>query len=73
MQTKAMANSEGDLNPFIQKHQSDVVGVLHGFDRLRLAARLRLVSDTAALRQMARPFRAFMFWVTFPRPLAGMV
>ena len=41
MQKNTSANSDGVLNPFVQKHQGDVMGVLRGFDRLRLAGTLR--------------------------------
>lgn len=41
MQKNTSANSDGVLNPFVQKHQGDVIGVLRGFDRLRLAGTLR--------------------------------
>ena len=41
MQVEATANADGVLNPFIQTHQADVIGVRHGFDRLRLAGTLR--------------------------------
>src|SRR5437016_9963105 len=41
MQKKASTNSDSVLNPFIQKHQADVIGVLRGFDRLRLSGTFR--------------------------------
>jgi hypothetical protein len=41
MQKKASANSDSVPNPFVQKHQADVIGVLRGFDRLRLAGTFR--------------------------------
>ncbi len=41
MQKKDSAKSDSVLNPFIQKHQADVSGVLHGFDRLRLCGTFR--------------------------------
>lgn len=41
MQNKPSTNSDSVPNAFIQKHQDDVTGVLHGFDRLRLAGTFR--------------------------------
>src|SRR6266496_6760117 len=41
MQNKASTNSDSVPNAFIQKHHDDVTGVLHGFDRLRLAGTFR--------------------------------
>jgi hypothetical protein len=41
MQKKASTNSADVPNPFVQKHQADVIGTLHGFDRLRLSGTFR--------------------------------
>jgi hypothetical protein len=41
MQTKLSADAEGVPNAFVQKHQADVIGVLRGFDRLRLSGTFR--------------------------------
>ncbi len=41
MQNKPSANSDSVPNAFIQKHRADVTGLLHGFDRLRLAGTFR--------------------------------
>lgn len=41
MQNKASTTSDSVLNPFIQQHQADVIGTLHGFDRLRFSGTLR--------------------------------
>src|SRR6266545_3842883 len=41
MQTKPSAPTNHVLNPFIEKHQKDVMGILHCFDRLRLQGSLR--------------------------------
>ena len=38
MQTKPSAPTNRALNPFIEKHQKDVMGILHAFDRLRFQA-----------------------------------
>ena len=41
MQTKPSVPTNHVLNPFIEKHQKDVMGILHSFDRLRLQGSLR--------------------------------
>src|SRR5215472_3536133 len=41
MQKKNSAPTNHVLNPFIEKHQKDVMGILHSFDRLRLQGSLR--------------------------------
>src|SRR5260221_3638238 len=38
---KPSAPTNHALNPFLQKHQKDVMGILHSFDRLRLQGSLR--------------------------------
>jgi len=40
VQNKLSTEPDG-VNPFIQKHQADVIGVLRGFDRLRFAGTFR--------------------------------
>jgi|HubBroStandDraft_4_1064222.scaffolds.fasta_scaffold86624_1 hypothetical protein len=41
MPTKPSAEAESVPNAFVQKHHADVIGVLHGFDRLRLSGTFR--------------------------------
>src|SRR3989442_5694292 len=41
MQNKPATPTSHVLNPFIAKHQKDVMGILHSFDRLRLQGSLR--------------------------------
>jgi len=41
MKTKSSVPTHHVLNPFIEKHQKDVMGILHCFDRLRLQGSLR--------------------------------
>src|SRR5580698_9444675 len=41
MQSKLSADSESKSNAFVHKHQADVIGVLRGFDRLRLSGTFR--------------------------------
>src|ERR1039458_1883599 len=46
MQKKTSAPANHALNPFIEKHQKDVMGILHSFDRLRLQGSLRYLYCT---------------------------
>src|SRR2546426_10537160 len=41
MQNKPSTSTNRALNPFVEKHQKVVMGILHGFDRLRLRGTLR--------------------------------
>lgn len=41
MQKKTSTTLDSVQNPFIQQHQADVIGTLHGFDRLRFSGTLR--------------------------------
>jgi predicted transcriptional regulator len=41
MQNQTSAPANHVLNPFIEKHRKDVMGILHSFDRLRLQGSLR--------------------------------
>jgi hypothetical protein len=41
MQNQTAAPANRVLNPFIEKHRKDVMGILHAFDRLRLQGSLR--------------------------------
>ena len=41
MQTKPSRPAHRALNPFVQRHQADVMGILHAFDRLRFQGSLR--------------------------------
>src|SRR5437870_8536660 len=41
MQTKLTSLPNHALNPFIQKHQKNILGILHSFDRVRFQGSLR--------------------------------
>jgi hypothetical protein len=41
MSNKPSTEADSLPNPFVQKHQADIIGVLHGFDRLRLSGTFR--------------------------------
>lgn len=71
MQTKASAKSDGVLNPFVQKHQADVIGVLRGFDRLRLAGTFRALYHPPVMEKyiqktgfLLKDFKQLMLQVT---------
>jgi hypothetical protein len=71
MQKKASTNSNGVLNPFIQKHQADVIGVLRGFDRLRLAGSFRALYHPPVMEKyiqkagfLLKDFKQLMLQVT---------
>src|SRR5437762_2353082 len=58
-------------HPFIKKHQADVTGILHGFDRLRLQCTLRSLYHPASMEaylQLAhvlwKDFKAFTTGIT---------
>ena len=58
-------------HPFIKKHQADVTGILHGFDRLRLQGTLRSLYHPASMEaylQLAhvlwKDFKAFTTGIT---------
>src|ERR1022692_5036607 len=46
MQKKTSAPANHAPNAFIEKHQKDVMGILHSFDRLRLQGSLRYLYCT---------------------------
>src|SRR6266478_3131120 len=41
MQNKPTAPASHVLNPFVEKHRKDVMGIIHSFDRLRFQGSLR--------------------------------
>ena len=58
-------------NPFIQKHQADVIGVLHGFDRLRFAGTFRALYHPPVMEKyiqkagfLMKDFKELMLQIT---------
>src|SRR6267378_812177 len=51
MQNKPSAPANHVLNPFIEKHRKDVMGILHSFDRLRLQGSLRYLYCTDVFKE----------------------
>lgn len=71
MQKKFSSESDSVLNPFIQKHQADVTGVLRGFDRLRLAGTFRALYHPPVMEKyiqkagfLLKDFKQLMLRVT---------
>ncbi len=57
-------------NPFIQKHQADVIGVLQGCDRLRLQGTLRSLYHPAVMEYYLRKSR--VLWKDFKPFVTGI-
>jgi hypothetical protein len=55
---------------FIERHQSEVIGVLHGWDRLRLQGTLRSLYYAAVMEQYLR--KAGVMWKDFKRYAIGL-
>ena len=51
MPNKTRAQSSNSPNPFIQKHQEKVIGILHGFDRLRFSGCLRALYHVPVMKE----------------------
>jgi hypothetical protein len=71
MQKKTSANSDSVPNPFIEKHQADVIGVLRGFDRLRLAGTFRALYHPPVMEKyiqktgfLLKDFKELMLQIT---------
>ena len=54
MPTTLDSTSHDVLHPFIQRHRADVIGVLHGWDRLRLQGTLRSLYHPAVMEHYLR-------------------
>ena len=55
---------------FIERHQSEVIGVLHGWDRLRLQGTLRSLYYAPVMEQYLR--KAGVLWKDFKRYAIGL-
>lgn len=71
MQKKTSTNSDSVPNSFVQKHQADVIGVLHGFDRLRLAGTFRALYHPPVMEKyiqktgfLLKDFKQLMLQIT---------
>jgi len=52
--------SSSKLNPFVQKHQEKIIGVLHGFDRLRFSGCLRALYHPPVMQQYLSQCRVLL-------------
>ena len=70
MATKTDPLRDGVAASFVHAHQPDVIGVLHGFDRLRLAGTLRSLYHPDVMQYYLR--RAGVLWKNFKTFATGL-
>jgi hypothetical protein len=70
MPTKTDPQRDGVAASFIQAHRTDVIGVLHGFDRLRLAGTLRTLYHPEVMQYYLRS--AGVLWKDFKTFATGL-
>ena len=63
MEKTLAAKADDAPQPFIQRHQADVIGVLHGWDRLRLQGTLRSLYHPSVMMYYLQ--RAGVLWKDF--------
>ena len=63
MEKNPAFNTSDIPHPFIQRHQADVIGVLHGWDRLRLQGTLRSLYYPSVMQYYLQ--RAGVLWKDF--------
>src|SRR5688500_3348140 len=69
--SKAIApQTDGAVHAFIQRHQSDVIGVPHGWDRLRLQATLRSLYHPSVMEYYLKS--AGILWKDFKAFATGL-
>src|SRR5689334_21765317 len=71
MPNKPAIAADSVPNPFIQKHQADVTGVLHGFDRLRFSGTFRALYHPPVMEKyiqktgfLMKDFKALVLEIT---------
>lgn len=68
---KTLASKTNDVpHPFIQQHQADVIGVLHGWDRLRFQGTLRSLYYPSVMEYYLQ--RAGVLWKDFKSFATGL-
>lgn len=68
---KTLATQTNDVpHPFIQRHQADVIGVLHGWDRLRFQGTLRSLYYPSVMEYYLQ--RAGVLWKDFKTFAVGL-
>ncbi len=70
MQKPLDAQANGVPHPFIQRHQADVIGVLHGWDRLRFQGTLRSLYYPSVMEYYLQ--RAGVLWKDFKTFALGL-
>src|ERR687897_2813346 len=70
MSTIHNAVSKEVVNAFVERHNRDVVGVLHGWDRLRLQGTLRSLYYPPVMEQYLR--KAGVMWKDFKQFAVGL-
>ena len=71
MATSTENLSKGEVGQaFVERHQSEVIGVLHGWDRVRLQGTLRSLYYLAVMEQYLR--KAGVLWKDFKRYAIGL-
>jgi len=70
MPTSIDPTRDGVAAPFIQRHQADVSGVLHGWDRLRLQGSLRSLYHPSVMQYYLR--QAGVLWKDFKTFATGL-
>ncbi|MCI0354106.1 MAG: hypothetical protein L0099_03560 [Acidobacteria bacterium] len=70
MATKTDPLRDGVASSFVQAHRADVIGVLHGFDRLRLQGTLRSLYYPEAMQYYLR--RSGVLWKDFKTFATGL-
>lgn len=70
MQTTLVPTTNDAPNPFIRQHQADVIGVLHGWDRLRLQGTLRSLYHPSVMEYYLK--RAGVLWKDFKTFAVGL-
>lgn len=70
MQTKDSASTNHTLNPFLQKYQRDVMGIIHSFDRLRFQGSLRYLYCQSVFEEYLN--QAKVLWKDFKAFATGI-
>lgn len=70
MQKTFTSKTDNALQPFIQQHKADVIGVLHGWDRLRLQGTLRSLYYPSVMEYYLK--RAGVLWKDFKTFAIGL-
>jgi hypothetical protein len=70
MEKTLVLKTDDAPHPFIQRHQADVIGILHGWDRLRLQGTLRSLYYPSVMEYYLK--RAGVLWKDFKTFAVGL-